>query len=832
MPAIFNQPTCQALWVGGNVTLSAGVSNAGAFTFQWQFNATNLPNGIISTVAGGDVTDGVVATNASLHSPEGTAVDSAGNLLIADASGNRIRKVSTAGIITTVAGNGAYGYSGDGGAATNASLAGPASMVFDASGNLFIADLGNNVVRELDTNGIITTVAGNSIWNYAGDGGPATNASLAFPAGVAFDAAGDLLIADEFNNRIRKVDAKGIITTIAGSGPTGYTGGFSGDGEAATNAVLHCPTSVTVDASGNLFVADQVNNRIRKVGTNGVIVTVAGSGPTGYVGQYSGDGGFATNASLYQPIDVEVDAFGNLLIADSRNQRVRKVDANGIITTIAGNGVMAYSGDGGAATNASLNDPLGLVISASGALFIADCGNNCIRELNTNDVISTIAGDGANCLGNGGAAKEASLYFPFSVVADTSGNLFFADGNNFAVHKVDTNGVITTVAGNGQSGFSGDGGAATNASLQYAGLALDGFGNLFIADGGNNRVRKVDTNGIITTVAGDGTPGYTGDGGTATNATLMGPAGVALDTYGNLFIADGNNCIRKVDTNGFIVTVAGNGTPGYSGDGGAATNAELSAPTGLAVDACGNLFIGDQINNRIRKVDINGIITTVAGNGTPGYSGDDGAATNASLNQPTDVAVDAIGNLYISDPLNHRIREVGTNGIITTVAGNGTMGYSGDDGVATNASLSDPDGVAIDGFGNLFFADVENNRIRKVTTTQGQSLVLNNVTAENAGHYQVVVTGVGGSVTSSVVNLIVASSPLIYQIAHTSNGGAVLNFVAQPNTTNEVLCASNLSPPVLWQSVSTNLAGLHGTWQFTDTNAAHCQMQFFRSLTR
>jgi len=832
MPLISNQPSCRALWVGGNATFSIGVSNAGVFTFQWQLNSTNLPNGIISTVAGGGVTDGIAATNSSLHSPEGMAVDSNGNLFIADASGNRIRKVNNTGIITTVAGNGAYGYSGDGGAATNASLAGPASVVFDTSGNLFVADLGNNVVREIHTNGIITTVAGNGVWNYAGDGGPATNASLAFPAGVTFDASGNLLIADQFNNRIRKVDTNGIITTIAGSGPTGYTGGYSGDGGAATNAVLHCPTSVTVDASGNLFIADQVNNRIRKIDTNGVIFTVAGSGPTGYVGQYSGDGGFATNASLYQPVDVEVDASGNLFIADSRNQRVRKVDTNGIITTVAGDGVMAYSGDGGAAANANLNNPLELAITVSGGLLIADCGNNCIRELYTNGVIATIAGDSANYLGIGGAAKDASLYFPFSVVVDTSGNLFFSDGNYVAVHKVDTNGIITIVAGNGQSGFSGDGGPATNASLQYAGLAVDDFGNLFIADGGNNRIRKVDTNGIITTVAGDGTPGYTGDGGIATNATLNSPAGVAVDARGNLFIADGNNCIRKVDTNGFIMTVAGNGIPGYSGDGGTATNAELSAPTGLAVDTCGNLFISDELNNCIRKVDVNGIISTIAGNGTPGYSGDNGAATNASLNQPISVAVDSVGNLFIADPLNHRIREVNTNGIITTMAGNGVMSYSGDGGAATNASLSDPDGVSVDGSGNLFFADVENNRIRKVANTQRPSLVLNSVTAGDAGQYQVVVTSLGGSVTSSVVNLIVASSPLVYQIAHSSNGGALLNFVAQPNTTNEVLCTSNLSPPVLWQSVSTNLAGLDGNWQFSDTNGASCQMKFYRSLTR
>ena len=240
------------------------------------------------------------------------------------------------------------------------------------------------------------------------------------------------------------------------------------------------------------------------------------------------------------------------------------------------------------------------------------------------------------------------------------------------------NSLITTVAGNGVQGYSGDGGAATNASLSYpSGVAVDASGNLFIADYYNNRIRQVDSSGLITTVAGNGTAAYSGDGGPATNASLSYPSDLALDANGNLFIADTqNSVIRQVDTNGLITTVAGNGTAAYSGDGGVATNASLSYPSGVAVDASGDLFIADRNNHCIRQVDTNGLITTVAGDGAQGYSGDGAAATNANLSYPSGVAVDASGNLLIADTGNQCIRQVDTNGLITTVAGNGTQGYS------------------------------------------------------------------------------------------------------------------------------------------------------------
>ncbi len=334
--------------------------------------------------------------------------------------------------------------------------------------------------------------------------------------------------------------------------------------------------------------------------------------------------------------------------------------------------------------------------------------------------ITTVAGNGTpGFTGDGAAATAAQLNAPTGVAVDGAGNLFIADADNNRIRKVTPGGSITTVAGTtGFGGFSGDGGAATDAQLFYpAGVAVDGSGNLFIADFRNNRARKVTPGGSITTVAGDGTQNFGGDASTITPAQLYEPYGVAVDAGGNLFIAaQGNNRIRKVTPGGSITTVAGTGSDGFSGDGGAATAAQLYAPAGVAVDADGNLFIGDYANHRIRKVTPGGIISTVAGDGTQGFGGDGGAATAAQLNRPSGVAVDAGGNLFIADYGNHRIRKVTPGGIITTVAGfTSTGGFSGDGGAATAAQLNRPSGVAVDAGGNLFIADFNNHRIRKVS---------------------------------------------------------------------------------------------------------------------
>ena len=662
---------------------------------------------IIETVAGGgsSLGDGGAATAALLNGPYGVALDRAGNLYIAEWHNHRIRKVDSDGNISTVAGTGTAGFSGDSGAATSAQLNLPSGVALDGSGNLYIADRSNHRIRKVTATGMdagkISTVAGTGTSGFSGDDGAATSAQLKFPYGVALDGAGNLYIADWANYRIRKVTATGMdagkISTVAGTG----TSGFSGDDGAATSARLRAPQGVALDGSGNLYIADRSNHRIRKVTATGMdagdISTVAGTWLSGF----SGDGGEATSAQLHSPRGVALDGSGNLYIADYNNHRIRKVDSMGDISTVAGGTFSGFGGDGGAATAALLRNPSGVALDGSGNLYIADYNNHRIRKVDSAGVITTVAG-------------REQLSGPRDVAPDGAGNFYIADTENHRIHKVDSAGVISTVAGSGTAGFSGDGDPATEAQLNRpVGVAADGAGNLYIADRNNHRVRKVDSAGVISTVAG-GSGLLLGDGGAATAARLISPEGVALDGAGNLYIADqGYDRIRKVDTAGEITTVAG-GSGLLLGDGGAATAAQLNSPRAVAPDGSGNLYIADGGNNRIRKVDSAGEITTVAGDGTRGYSGDGGAATAAQLDSPNGVAPDGAGNLYIADGGNNRIRKVDSAGVITTVAGDGTQGYGGDGGAAVAALLRNPWGVALDGSGNLYIADTENNRIRKV----------------------------------------------------------------------------------------------------------------------
>lgn len=340
--------------------------------------------------------------------------------------------------------------------------------------------------------------------------------------------------------------------------------------------------------------------------------------------------------------------------------------------------------------------------------------------------ISTVAGNGTQgYTTGGGSATAAELYYPVGLCIDSLQNLFIADSGNCIVRQV-FYGQISTFAGiNNTPGYTGDNGSATNAKLSstFFGVTFGPSGNLYIADTNNNVLRKVLTTvgpysrvpGNISTIAGSvtGAPGYTGDGLQASLATLNGPSGVVCDTAENIYISDSyNNVIRKIATSGVITTIAGNGTPGYGGDGGPAISAKLNFPFFIALDTAGSIYIADLTNNRIRKVSNAGIITTVAGNGTPGYAGDGGLATLAELHGPAGVAVDALGNLYISDTQNNVIRKVDSTGIITTIAGNSSPGYSGDGGPAPAAELKQPGGLTFDTSGNLYVGDYQNNVVR------------------------------------------------------------------------------------------------------------------------
>ena len=672
--------------------------------------------GVISTAAGGVGGPGK-ATQVAL-TPCGVSFAD-GHVYIG--GGSTVRKVSElTDSLATPAGTGSTAPLGDGGPAARASLDGACGVAVDRSGNLLIADTNHDRVRveaaasgtfygRAMTAGHIYTVAGTGKLGFSGDGGPAAQAELNGPSGVAVAANGNLLIADSSNLRVRVVAASsgtyygqamtaGDIYTVAGDG----TSGFSGDGGPATQAEFRSPSGMAVDSNGNLLITDTGNNALRIVAattgmfygqamTAGDIYTVAGDG----TGGFSGDGGPATQAQMFSPYGIAVDRNGNLLIADYGNNRVRVVAATtgmfygqamtaGDIYTVAGEGFGGFSGDGGPADKAKLNLPRGVAVDSNGNLLIADWYNNRVR-----------------------------------VVVAASGTYY---------GKAMTAGHIYTVAGNGTLGFSGDRAPAIRAELyDPEGLAVDSRGNLLIADYGNSRVRimaassgtyygQAMTAGDIYTVAGDGTQGFSGDGGPAVKADFAAPAAVAVDANGNLVIADTiNQRVRVVAassgtfygqamTAGDVYTIAGNGTGGFSGDGGPAASAEFKYPGGVGVDGNGNLLIADTDNNRVRVVAATsgtfygqpmtaGDIYTVAGGGTR-RPGNGGPATSARLNTPTGVTVDSAGNLLIADYGNNRVQVVAatsgtfygqpmTAGDIYTVAGDGTGGFSGDGGPAT-----------------------------------------------------------------------------------------------------------------------------------------------------
>ena len=500
--------------------------------------------------------------------------------------------------------------------------------------------------------------------------------------------------------------AQGTIDTYAGNDAI-----FADGGKAATAAHLVGPNNMAVDAQGNVYIAASGLSMVLKVAAGtGVISVFAGNGLT----SGGGDGGLAVGASLSYPAGLAFDSSGNLYIVDVFNSNVRKVDTNGIISTVAGDGGQGgFSGDGGLATQALLANPQGVAVDKSGNLYIVDRGNQRIRMVNASSgIISTIAGSSTTGYsGDGGPAAQATFNLPSSIAIDASGNLYIADTNNWAIRRISTSGIITTVAGNGQYGYGGDNGQATKAKLAGpTGVAVDASGNLYIADSGNERIRYVNSSGVIATIAGTGVAGFSGDGSAATAARFSNPVAVALDASGNVYVADlDNNRIRRFALGGTVTTFAG--TTNSVGDGGPSTQARVE-PWAVAVDSAGNLYIADRSEQRVRKVTPAGTIATVAGTGQTGYGGDNGPATAAVLSTPNDVAVDRSGNLYIADAGNNRIRRVdAATGTITTFAGTGGCCYAGtgtggDGGLATAATLYYPVSVAVDASGNVYFTDL------------------------------------------------------------------------------------------------------------------------------
>jgi uncharacterized protein (TIGR03437 family) len=687
-----------------------------------------------------------------------TATDESGNVSRA----SQVVDATPASVITTVAGTGTSGFSGDNGPAPAANINGSLLPVFDSAGNMYFADFNNQRIRKVTPQGIISTIAGNGTAGFLGDGGPAISAQLSSPISAAIDSKGNIYITDRGNNRIRKVTAgTGVISTFVGTGAAGY----GGDNGPATAALINAPNYVAVDSADNLYIADTGNNRIRKVdAATGNITSIAGTGSTGF----SGDGGPATAAQLRSPVLVALDNAGDIYITDNANFRIRKITAgSGVINTIAGTGSSLFSGDGGPATSASFGSLLGFAIDSAKNIYIADTSNGRIRMIAANTgIITTIAGspvvgfspDGTGAIG----ARFNSIQ---GIALDPSGALYLSEFNNFRIRKI-----VPAVSGDAVSPqvrmtAPTDAAAytATGSSINLSGTASDNnqivavrwsndrggsgaaFGlinwttpNISLENGLNNiTVTAWDANGnvgsaqlavtfslqqVIVTVAGTGVIGSTGDGGPGTAAQLWLPRAVAVDNAGNIFICDTqNHRVRKVSPNGIITAFAGSGALGSGGDGGPATGASMNEPRGVIVDAAGNVYIADSQNNKVRRVTPDGKIDTYAGTGRADFGGDGGPAKDAFLSFPLGLALDSAGNLYLSDNGNNRIRRVNaSDGKITTIAGNGFVGFDGDDGPAPAAILNFPAGVAVDGAGNIYLVDQGNARVRRVGVADGK----------------------------------------------------------------------------------------------------------------
>jgi len=660
---------------------------------------------MISTAVG-TIGDGGSASSAYVQGGW-LATDSAGNVYVPDES--RIRRIDAAShIVTTVAGNGLTTSAGDGGLATDASFRANAVAVAP-NGDVYVSDYINSNVRKIiKATGIIVAVAGTGVSGSTGDGGQATEAQLSTPGGIALDSAGALYIAEVGTSTIRRVGTNGIISTVAGTG----TPGFNGNNQPALTAQLNLPLSIVFDASDNMFISDSGNHRIRKIAAGTQLMTwIAGTG----TGGFNGDG-TANTAQLNQPQQIAY-ANGYILVADQSNQRIRRIGlASNSIFTIAGTGVGTNTGNGGPATSATVGYPSGMAVVGT-TTYLTD-QSNTIRAITgvgtANPMMTGFAGVGLPFAGDGGLATAAVIGSYTALAIGLNGDLYVEDAYNYRVRRVDrTTGIITTVAGTGAPQFNGDGPVATT-NLLISSIAVDALGNIYVAQTGYAYIRKVDVaTGMVSTVAGTGGHIVNGDGPALTKNVT--PGEIVINNAGDLYIADREHAlVRKLTVStGILSTIAGTGATTYNGDG-AAPETNI-VPDFLAIDPAGDLYVSDSTNARIRKITIaTGEVTTLIGTGITAFNGDHaGLATNFD---PAGITVDVDGNIYAADFYNHTVRRYdAATKEMSTIAGTGTPGSDGDGGPAASARFVSPSTVALAAAGQLYIADGPAHRIRVMT---------------------------------------------------------------------------------------------------------------------
>ena len=692
----------------------------------------NLAVGELSVLAGVGQRSNIPAQGADAGWPMGIVRWPTGDLIVIDYQWHRIWRIDQDGILHAFAGDGIAGNAGDGGPAIEARFRHPHDLCQDQYGNLYLSDLGNHTIRRIDYHtGIITRVAGSGRIGRGGDGGPAVEAELDCTCGVAVDRDGNVYLASEWTNNIRRIDAKtGIVETVFGqharhypseqgesrpySGKQLSLGGYHGDGGPARDAGFYHPEHLAFNSLGDLYVCDNSNDRIRKIDKkSGIINTVLGNGQRAS----NGDGGPATEASTLMPDAICLDTGDNLYVGEKYGFRVRKVDHDtGVVRTLVGTGEPGFGEEGLLGVNTRCNSvEAGIYADPDGTVFWGDCSGRLRRCDGETGIVTTVLG--GITVHDNEIAIAGFMNGPGGLSVDYNGRIYIADVWNQRIRSIDpSTGLISTIAGSGARAYGGDGGPAVEAHLGNPhDVSADRSGRVVIADTRHGHVRRIDEKGIIHNIAGAAFQWDKGDGGPALSACLVHVLSVTHGPNDDIYIGDsGCGRIRKIDAEtGIITTVAGIGLQGYSGDGSSATRAKIGSPTVIRCDASGNLYFTDDMYHVIRRVDgYTGIITTITGTGTKGFTPDGSIASESAISSPRGLALDTKGQLYFSDTGNNRVRRITENNQLETVIGSGKYGDETEPVPARKASLNEPHGLCFYGNNVLLVSDHFNNRLK------------------------------------------------------------------------------------------------------------------------
>ncbi|MEI6714755.1 MAG: HYR domain-containing protein [Verrucomicrobiota bacterium] len=650
-----------------------------------------------------------VAGAARFYLPKGTAVDASGNVYVADYGNCVIRKVTPSGGVTTFAGS--FGLSGNVDGTGSAARFGYVSgLAVDASGTVYVADQSNHTIRAISPSGVVTTLAG-AAGVYGSADGTGSGARFNSPSGVVADSAGNLYVTDYGNHTVRKITAGGVVSTLAGT--TGSYGAADGLGG---QAQFFYPGAIAVDLAGDVYVADTMRHTIRKVTGAGLVTTIAGS-----AGNSGSSDGAGNQARFYNPSGLCVDSGGNVYVSDQNNQTVRKITSSGVVTTLAGL-VGWNAGTDGTGSAARFYSPAGLSVDGNGVLYLADMLNHTIRKMTSNGVVVTLAGRAVSAGAVDATGGAATFYSPNGLALDSNANVYVADQDNHVIRKITAAGVVSTLAGSAGNVGSANGTGSLARFNSPKALAVDSAGNVYVADQGSHTVRKITAAGVVSTLAGSAGVSGSSDG-VGGAARFASPASVAVDASGTVFVADyANHTVRKIASGGGVQTFAGSAGVAGSGDG-VGSVARFCYPSAVALDGNGSVYVADGGNHTIRKITASGLVSTVAG--SAGHAGSaDGVGAAALFENPTALGVDGAGDVYVADAGNHTVRKITSAGLVTTLGG--LPGYASDyPALGLNSRFAVPRGLAVSSSGAVY---VSNSATHNVV--RGTSVAVGDITVE------------------------------------------------------------------------------------------------------